>query len=468
MKKIAFVIFLLLPLTTIGSAVEDGLFGKKLKKKPRSLQIVFDEEDLRIPNGYFLIGVHAEMPDGTFQRTRNLGGRLSISNFDFHIEGGRYIAGKIWINAKNRTGFVLVKVTARKYPDVTAVLKIPMHKEVQLLVKQKGQGAAAPGEKYRISVNAVFDNGQQLKVGSSKLPFNHYRIEVTGGTFKRGMINITDDPDRIIDHRVTVNIVPLANPVGASTAVYQLDYKKHYRFFNTGFFGFSGTNGCDGRDGWAGQFGQNGTDGAPGQHGDHAPPVDVYLNAYFDQHLGGDILVAEVVSEQKYQKYLINPEGGSLLVTATGGNGGDGGAGGHGGRGGDGQDGKVRFIKEQISDSTYREVKEVGPARDGGDGGDGGFGGDGGTGGNGGDIFVHFTLAAEPYLSLLSFDNDGGLPGCGGREGVGGAAGSGGAGEPNGHQGHHGRDGVRGHDGYQGLPGRVIYNLVFDHFVMDD
>ena len=394
MKTFTLFVAIFCSLTASAAPAAPELLAKKLRKKPSSIELAYDDQDLRIPNAIFVIGVKAKMPDGTELRTRNWGGKLGMKNFRFEVSGGQYQFGKIRIAPDNFSGFVTIHVSARKFPDVSTSVKLPLNKEMQLLVDHKALGDAAPGEKYRLAIEAIFDNGYRLPVGNRKLPFKNYHFQVTGGTIRRGLVKIAEDPDRIIAHRVAVDITPKSNPDVPTTSFFPLDYIKRYRYSNGGAFGLSGFNGRNGSGGGPGQSGQQGGNGEHGDHGRHAPVVAVYVDVYYDKQFGGELIVAEVISEGRFTKYLINPTGGSLRLSAVGGSGGDGGAGGDGGRGGDGRDGKVRILKEQVNDSTYREVREIGPAQDGGNGGDGGFGGDGGHGGDGGDIYVHFTLAA--------------------------------------------------------------------------
>jgi hypothetical protein len=128
--------------------------------------------------------------------------------------------------------------------------------------------------------------------------------------------------------------------------------------------------------------------------------------------------------------YLIDPNGGSLTVTAHGGGGGRGGDGGPGGDGGDGSEGA--------------------PDGRAGDGGHGGNGGHGAPGGPGGAIVVHADPRVLGLDRSLVFSTRGGAGGRAGRAGRGGTGGSGSSGS----------DGVTGYPGRPGPDGEPATMVV--------
>lgn len=426
----------------------DELAGGKLKARPQSLNLAIDPSELRIAGNSIDIGVEAILPDGQILKTKNIGGKLGMRNFQFTISGGEYRAGKVFIDWDNFQKPLKIQVCAKKHRDIIAEVTLPLHQEKQIIVNQLVMGDAAPGEKYRLKIEAVFDNGDRLTVGKRNLPYSRYQIDVHGGKIRKGLITITEDISRITNHQVETVISPRHNSAMAHRDYFRLDYKKNYRFYASGFNGFFGSSGL------------SGAHGADGEHGDFGPDLYVFLSVAFDSLLQQELLYAEISRSSEVFKYLINPRGGSLSVCSYGGDGGSGGRGGDGRNGADGEDGQVIIKKERVNDSTYREVKVVYAGQDGENGQPGGDGGYGGDGGDGGDIYVDFTLEAEQYLHLFRFVSPGGNGGLPGRGGTGGRGGRGGRGEPNGKDGEDGPNGFNGYQGRDGRNGRVFFRIV--------
>ncbi|MEL6558826.1 MAG: hypothetical protein AAFQ94_11630 [Bacteroidota bacterium] len=448
MKYITLVLFSCTIFLISNVQAADGLAGKKLKVRPQRLHLIFDPSELRIAGNSIDIGVEAILPDGQILKTKNIGGKLGMRNFQIAVSGGEFRAGKVFINRDNFQQPLKIEVYARKFQDVTSDVTLPLHQEKQIIVNQLPMGHAAPGEKYRLKIEAVFDNGDRLTVGKRKLPYSRYRIEINGGKIRRGLVTITDDIDRITNHQIETVISPRHNRLMEQRDYFRLDYKKNYRFYAFGFSGFFGSSGLCG------------SQGADGEHGDFGPDLYVFLTVAFDSLLQQELLYAEVSKSSEVFKYLINPQGGSLSVRSDGGDGGRGGRGGDGRSGADGEDGQVIIKREDINDSTYREVKIVYAGQDGEDGEPGGDGGYGGDGGDGGNIYVEFTLAAEQYLHLFRFTSLGGNGGFAGLGGSGGRGGRGGRGEPNGRDGTDGPDGFNGCQGRDGRNGRIFFRIV--------
>lgn len=148
--------------------------------------------------------------------------------------------------------------------------------------------------------------------------------------------------------------------------------------------GLPGTQGPGGR----GSDGSSGGDGSNGQ--DASPGLDVHIwmrlaGAAGDASAARPLLQVKVTGGTRQSLFLIDPQGGSLRVSANGGQGGRGGAGGRGGRGGSGGSGFPPGLS----------------------GLDGHPGADGrpGSSGAGGRITVSVDPAAQRYLSTLSWSN---------------------------------------------------------------
>ena len=211
---------------------------------------------------------------------------------------------------------------------------------------------------------------------------------------KKGVVSLAKDP-RVSDGKtghVTVT-VPSHPGLRADLDIpfrYDIAFSAHF----SGTKGFDGSNGLDGTNGTDGTMGStdpnnpspggngsDGTDGSPGGDGDRGgegPPVQVGVAL---QPGGHPFLQISVHSQGKQNFYLVDPLGGSLTVTSSGGSGGSGGRGGRGGRGGSGGIGT--------------------PSGTDGRNGLDGRNGDDGPNGRDGSITVTYDPQAKPYLSTI-------------------------------------------------------------------
>jgi hypothetical protein len=138
----------------------------------------------------------------------------------------------------------------------------------------------------------------------------------------------------------------------------------------------AGGNGGDGSDGGNGQDGGAGGDAAP---------VQVMVALQSGNH---PLLQVRVSASGKTRLFLVDPQRGSLTVSANGGAGGSGGRGGRGGRGGSGGVGTP-------SGSSGR------------DGSDGRSGSDGPQG-RGGLITVTYDPQTKPHLNVIHLSSQNG------------------------------------------------------------
>jgi hypothetical protein len=137
-----------------------------------------------------------------------------------------------------------------------------------------------------------------------------------------------------------------------------------------------------------GSDGGNGTDGGNGGNGGDAPPALVRVAL---KPASSPLLQIEIsAAGYKEQYFLVDPAGGSLKVSSTGGAGGSGGKGGRGGRGGSGGIGSPNGSS----------------GRSGLDGHDG-FNGSSGSAGS---ITVIYDPKVKPFLSSIRLSNPGGSP----------------------------------------------------------
>jgi hypothetical protein len=272
----------------------------------------------------------------------------------------------------------------------------------------------APGKSGRLIVTATTSDAKQLVTvgaGRGKVLFDSFTFTATTVTVnKKGVVSLAADP------RVSEGAIPHIQiaVVGHPEVTADLSIPVRYDVaFVANFAGREGFKGIDGVDGLAGSSGSdgsvdisnpsagpsaggqggNGTNGEDGRDGDPGQPgeaVHVWMTLK-----GGDhpMLQVRAASKTHAQLFLIDPNGGSLTVNASGGAGGAGGSGGRGGRGGSGGNGFP-------------------PGFSGQDGRDG-FDGHAGSDGAAGIIIVSVDSQAQPYLSKLQLinKNGGGAPG---------------------------------------------------------
>jgi hypothetical protein len=268
----------------------------------------------------------------------------------------------------------------------------------------------APGKSGRLIITATTGDSKELVTvgaGRGKVLFDSFTFTATTLTVnKKGAVSLPADP------RVSEGTTPhiLVAVVGHSDVTTDLSIPVRYDVAfmanfagKPGFKGLDGSNGLSGSSGTdrssdptnpsAGGRGSDGSNGEDGRDGDSGQPgeaVHVWMALK-----GGDhpLLQVRAASKTHTQLFLIDPNGGSLTVNASGGAGGAGGSGGRGGRGGSGGSGFP-------------------PGFSGQDGRDG-FNGHAGSDGPAGSIIVSVDNQAQPYLSKLQLihKNGGGAPG---------------------------------------------------------
>jgi hypothetical protein len=268
----------------------------------------------------------------------------------------------------------------------------------------KGPGIG-PGEKLPLVVVVTEPDGKILQTegaGGGKVMWKDLMVTATVVTANsKGIVSLPRDP-RISDGKVPhVTITAPSHPDIRADLDIPVRYDEKYTADFSGSPGSSGMNGMDGMDGASGSMGSmdpnnpspggnggNGTDGSNG--GDGGPGGDapsVQVRVAFRS--GSHPLLQVSVSAAGHQKlYLVDPQGGSLMVRADGGAGGSGGRGGRGGHGGSGGMGS--------------------PSGSSGNSGSDGRSGSDGPPGSGGSITVTYDPQAKPYLAAIRLSNQGG------------------------------------------------------------
>jgi hypothetical protein len=270
----------------------------------------------------------------------------------------------------------------------------------------KGPGIA-PGEKSPLVVVLAAPDGKVLQTegaGHGKVLWKDLKVTATVvEANQKGIVSLPRDP-RITDGKVghVIVTVPSHPDLRAELDVpLRYDYNFISNFSgSSGSSGLNGSNGSDGLSGSAGSMdpnnpsrggdGGNGSDGSNGQDGGNggdAPAVQLRVALRSGNH---PLLQVSVAAAGQQKLYLVDPQGGSLTISADGGSGGSGGKGGRGGRGGSGGIGTPN-------------------GNSGRDGSDGRNGWDGSSG-RGGNIAVTYDPQAKPLLTAIHLSNRGGPP----------------------------------------------------------
>lgn len=285
---------------------------------------------------------------------------------------------------------VQVKLGWKVYLDRTPVKSI----EASL-----PQGSAiAPGQKSPLVVTFTEPDGKILTTegkGGGKVMWKELTVTASVVTVnKKGVLSLARDP-RVSDGKIGhVTVTVPSHPDLRAELDVPVRYDRSYAANFSGRPGMDGSNGMNGTDGLSGSpgsmdpnnpspggnggDGSDGTNGGDGGNGGSAPPVQIRVALRAGIH---PLLQLSVSSGGKQRFYLIDPQGGSLTVTADGGRGGSGGKGGRGGRGGMGGIG----------------IPNGSNGRDGLDGHDG----ISGLPGSGGLITVTYDPQAKPYLGII-------------------------------------------------------------------
>jgi hypothetical protein len=260
----------------------------------------------------------------------------------------------------------------------------------------------SPGKPKRLIITATTSDAKQfvtVGAGHGKVLFDSFTFAATTVTVsKKGVVSLPADP------RLSEGATPhiLISVVGHPDVTTDLTIPVRYDVaFVANFAGKSGFKGIDGLDGLAGSSGTdgssdltnpsaggrggdggNGEDGRDGDSGQAGEAVHVWMMLKAGDH---PLLQVRAASKTHTQLFLIDPNGGSLTVNASGGAGGAGGSGGRGGQGGSGGNGFPPGFSGQ----------------NGRDGSDGHPGADGAAG----TIIVSVDSQAQPYLNKLQLIN---------------------------------------------------------------
>ncbi|HWW19707.1 MAG TPA: hypothetical protein VNZ06_02785 [Steroidobacteraceae bacterium] len=276
--------------------------------------------------------------------------------------------------------------------------------------------ALGPGQSARLIIVATDSAGKTyvtVGAGGGKVALNNYSIATEVAQIRSSKVSLSTDPTISEGKIGKLYIAPVAHPEVTTELDVPVRYDLAYRAnFSAGpgadgFDGASGISGSPGFDalqttdpttgltsyqgaGGSGGDGTRGSDGGDGQDGSPGGQVQVWMRL---SDLDPSLLQVKAVSGSKQSLFLIDPNGGSLQITADGGSGGRGGRGGPGGQGGRGGAGSPSGLS--------------------GNNGLPGSDGRGGRVGAAGSIAISVDPAAESYLKALTWSNKSGdgIPG---------------------------------------------------------
>lgn len=294
------------------------------------------------------------------------------------------------------SGIVHLNIRSKYYrgKQKSVTLRIPVLERIEIV--SKSTSGFGPGSTIDFAIQGFFSDGRSFILDGSK---EFYGLKLAD-------FNISVDDKRLnsLSFNIPGNYTPTVRPLDfkvehkrykISGEYFQLvDYKLAYSRKWTGNKGPDGLNGQYAKTVYNrnGNDGQNGDDGARGEDGQL---VRIYAMAF---KLSDSLVIIKMKVKfgDQFALYTVNSQGGSVVLSAKGGQGGTGGSGGHGG--------DARLLYRSLGYGVK--------------GGNGGNGGRGGNGGNGGQ-FVIFTDSASIELvrSALVLSNPGGEGGAGGQRG---------------------------------------------------
>jgi hypothetical protein len=280
--------------------------------------------------------------------------------------------------------------------------------------------AIVPGQTSPLVVTFTDSTGKTWVTegkGKGKILWSDLTVTPTLVTVnKKGVLRLPQDPRKSDGKTAQVDITVPSHPELHASLTIPVRYNFPFAANFNGASGSSGSDGMNGSDGMAGSSGSagscdpnnssaggdggngtNGSDGGAGGDGGNggdAPPVKVMVTL----RPGAQPLLQAVVSApgRKDRHFLVDPQGGSLTITANGGAGGSGGSGGKGGRGGAGGSGGFGCPSGSDGQSGL-------------DGHDGLSGSDGSPG-RGGAITIVYDPAVQPFLAAIKTSNTGAPP----------------------------------------------------------
>ncbi len=342
-----------------------------------------------------------------------------------------------------------------------------------------------PGTSFSIGIIAETPFHKELKTRglcNGFVNWNSYSVRVEGGVFDRGEIIVSTDP-RIAKDFLKISVTPFFYPELKQEIELPISYKTKFIVNCKGQNGLGGFNGLSGEElhgldttknwkSYDGHQGQNGTDGETGADGCIA---DVFVKAKMVSEKRMISVLVINHCNNIHSVFLIDPDGGSLLVDVSGGNGGDGGNGGNGEKGTDGAGASyvepmpypqhIEFYQQNVlfngpyaPNIDLRVDSTKNPSGNGGNGGFGGNGGNAGRGGNGGVAIIHLDSSAVEWKNKIVVNNSGGKSG---NKGAGGYAGRGGRGAYGMLSKQSGEAGFVGADGKNNEVGKLGTSTIF-------
>jgi hypothetical protein len=275
------------------------------------------------------------------------------------------------------------------------IAKIPV---TSMQVTLAGDPGIAPGEKSGLIATFPDSTGKIWTTegaGKGKILWSDVAVTSSVVTYKKGVLTLAHDPRMSEGKTGHVDLTVPSHP----TLHASLDIPLRYNYpFKASYSGTGGSNGLDGQNGSDGASGStgssdpdnpspggnggNGTDGTAGSDGgDGGDGPDVSVRITLRPGPSPMLQASATTDGKKVRYYLIDPNGGSLTITSSGGPGGRGGRGGRGGNGGSGGSGS--------------------PPGSSGSSGNNGSDGSSGRNGSPGRVSIVYDPSVKPYLGIF-------------------------------------------------------------------
>ena len=230
--------------------------------------------------------------------------------------------------------------------------KLPITGVTAMLASGPG---LAPGQSANLVLTATGPDGKAWVTegaGNGTVLWDSYTLEAQGvAVSPEGVVSLPADPRLSEDRTGLLRARVVGHPEVATELAVPVRYDVNFicdvsspagAEGHTGADGKPGNNGTDGTTapnrpgpgpGGNGGNGTNGRDGGNGQPGRAGPAITVWMTLRQGPR---PLLMVRVADAQHLQDFLVDPEGGTLAISANGGRGGRGGPGGKGGPGGAG------------------------------------------------------------------------------------------------------------------------------------
>jgi len=195
-----------------------------------SIQVIHNDNELRLPGGSFEIGAILYYKNGQIRKTWNLEkGFLPWFRFNVEVKGGRQFLNRIIINDElipSAGKYIWIKVWPGKAKHLAKTLLLPLNYEKHIEIIPTSDVTKAPGYSFQYKIRATYDNGivEEFRNRNWITDTSRYSLQFNGGRIKWGQFIIEEDIRKIENHHVDFTAISKLNPECTYTLGIDLDY----------------------------------------------------------------------------------------------------------------------------------------------------------------------------------------------------------------------------------------------------